>query len=178
MSEHQSDYWQSLCTTAYRHLTGHCHGTRPGHGCNTITPEHIQPYCFLTPSKADKSQWLWLMWLDWLFSTSREWQRLSCSPAPVSQTEEQYVSQQGCQTHPSQMLRWNTRDWPKENNTGRKPLLNDPSVWKVIFVFLSGCFVFYLFFTSKDCVQYFVNCLGKMWEENPWNCLAYSRWIG
>lgn len=96
---------------------GHCHGNRAGYGCNTIAPENIQPYYFTTPSVPDKSQWLWVMWLDWLFSIS--W--LSCPPAPVSQTEEQYVSQQGCQTHPSQMLRGNMRVWPRENNSAPNP---------------------------------------------------------
>lgn len=71
----------------------------------------------MTSGVFDKSQWLWVMWLDWLFSTS--W--LSCPPAPVSQTEEQYVSQQGCQTHPSQMLRGNMRVWPRENNSSPNP---------------------------------------------------------
>lgn len=145
MSEHQSDCKQTLFTTAYRYLIGHCHGTRAGHGCNTITPEHIQPYYFLTPSKADKSQWLWVMWLDWLFSTSWEGQRLSCSPAPVSQTEEQYVSQQGCQTHPSQMLRWNMRIWPRENNTAPKPLLNDPLGVKGYFCIHVWVFLFFFY---------------------------------
>lgn len=108
-----------LFTTAHWHLAIAMAPGRAGHGCNTITPENIQPYYFLTPSAANKIQWLWVMWLDWLSSTSWAGQRLSCPPAPVSQTEEQYVSQQGCQTHPSQ--RWNMRVWPRENNSAQKP---------------------------------------------------------
>lgn len=105
-----------LFTTAHWHLAI---AMAPGQVI-CVTPLHQKISNHITsPSAANKIQWLWVMWLDWLFSTSWAGQRLSCPPAPVSQTEEQYVSQQGCQTHPSQ--RWNMRVWPRERNSAQNP---------------------------------------------------------
>lgn len=100
------------------------------------------------------------MWLDWLFSTS--W--LSCPPAPVSQTEEQYVSQQGCQTHPSQMLRGNMRVWPRVNNSAPNPS-SMTSRYKRLFLYscLGFCGTVRIVFTILWLAEMWRKIHGVMW---------------
>lgn len=85
------------------------------------------------------------LWSDWYSKVFLNTSVYSCMSFKNIQTEEQYVSQQGCQTHPSQMLRWNTRVWPRENNTAHKPLLNDPSGVKGYFCIPVWVFCIFVF---------------------------------